>query len=712
MESSKMNKVQLKWLVLVVLFISALYMGCAHVGTDEGLGIIATSEAFKNFSGEYENTVYFKKHKPASIAVLPFQFVERKSYSIDIDSEDPGGIVRRGMYNHVSSLPFKDLEIYKTDKFLMNAGIKDIRVLDTMIAENPKKLKSILGVDAAISGSVTHFDRIFLGIYSQVAVGCEVKMWDLNNGKLLWRAKQVARAHAGGLSINPIGIVMATAASLWNLRATEMLSQTDELFREIVSTIELPESYRFAQEPAPRIDLFAVVNSEKAFTVGQKAAFRLIGSPGCRAYVDLEDFKSNVELSPVPAGVKKALRSDVVETVKKNYSETGHDLTPELIAAIEEELDSREIYEGSYTVDPGEQAYGLIAKAYLVDPSGNQGTAIDAVHTVDIDSLPPQASSGLSGESLNRKIILRWSPNTEKDLAKYEIWSSSTPLSGYTLTTASEKSEAVIEGLSNFSKIYFQVRAVDKANNAGGFSNSVEAVPLPEPDLYDLAQPGPVLDGEIKEKTLLVADNNPYTVRTDFRIVPGGVLYLEPGVEILFSPEASLTIAGGDFFAYGTHEKPVILSAKTNKVEPGSWRGMVMEDVKKSTIEHVTIEGAVTGLTIYNSSPSISSLTVRRCSQAGLYLKDKAKPNISCSAFISNEGLGAVIIEGEGLAPVIRNNIFQNNYPFQVQSYTALQIDLTGNFWGSPDPEGDSFLGDVEWKPVLSAPPSDCMFNR
>jgi hypothetical protein len=547
-----------------------------------------------------------------------------------------------------------------------------------------------------------------LGIYSQVAVGCEVKMWDLNNGKLLWRAKQVARAHAGGLSINPIGLAMAAAASIWNIRATEMLSQTDDLFREIVSTIDLPDSYRFAQESAPRIDLFAVVNSGKAFTVGQKAAFRLIGSPGCSAYVDLEDFKSSIELTPVSSSVKKALRSDVVETVKKDYAQTGHDLTPDLIAAIEEGLGSREIYEGNYTVEPGEQAYGLMAKAYLVDPSGNQGTAIDAVHIIDIDSLPPQGARGLSAESLNRKVKLRWSPNTEKDLAKYEIWSSATPLSGYTLTATCEKSEAVIGQLNNFSKIYFRVRAVDKANNAGDFSKNQEAVPLPEPDLYNLSQPGPVLDGEINEKVLLVADKNPYTVRSDFRIVSGGVLYIEPGVEILFSPEASLTISGGELFAYGTHEKPVLFSAKTNRKEPGSWQGVVMENVKKSTVQHVTIEGAVTGLTVYNSSPSISSLTVSHCSQAGLYLKDRARPNITCSAFIANEGLGAVVIEGEGLAPVIRDNVFQDNYPFQIQSYTPLQIDLKGNYWGRGEPEANWFLGDVVWQPALDKPSSSC----
>jgi hypothetical protein len=253
---------------------------------------------------------------------------------------------------------------------------------------------------------------------------------------------------------------------------------------------------------------------------------------------------------------------------------------------------------------------------------------------------------------------------------------------------------------------------VDRANNKGKFSKHIEAVPLPEPGLYDLLQPGPALGGEIKRKILLVADKSPYMVLSDLRILPEGVIYVEPGVEILFSPDSSLTIAGGDFYAYGTHEKPIHFAAKARRKEPGAWRGVVMEGVKRSIINHVTIEGAVTGLTVNNSAPSITSLTVNRCSQAGLYLKDRAKPNITCSSFTSNEGLGALVIEGEGLAPIIRNNIFKNNNPFQVQSYTSMQIDLTGNFWGTSEPEEALFLGDVVWKPVLSDPPADCPKNK
>jgi len=703
-----MKQIRLRLFVLVAFLASAAFMGCAHVGTDtETALIIATSEAFKNFEGEYENTQYYKRHKPKSIAVLPFQDLERKNYSIDFEYENPAGVVRRGMYNHIASLPFKDLELYQTDKRLKNAGFQDIRKLEALIAEDPQKLKSILGVDAAVTGHVTHFDRIFAGIYSQVAVGCEVKMWDLKTGNLLWRAEHVSRAHAGGLSISPIGLVVATVASVWNLRVTEMLSQTDDLFREIISTIELPESERVAEIPPPRIDMFAAVNTGQPFTVGKKVAFRLIGDPDCLAYVDLGAFKSGIELAPVSASVKQALQAEVIETIKKNYEDTGHTMNPELMEAVKQELASREIYEGSYTVEPGEQAYGLMAKGYLVSAAGSQGTAIDAANFVDIDGLPPKAAKDLMAESLDNKIKLSWVPNSEDDLAGYEIWTSSTPLSGYSLVAKSERNEVVVENLSNFSRIYVQVRAVDKAANVGNFSTHIEAVPLPEPGLYNLPQPGPALGGIIAAKILLVADKNPYTVLSDLTIKPGGVLYIEPGVEILFAPDTTLKAAGGDFIAYGMGDKPISLVSKTSGSEPGTWQGVVLEGAERSVLRHVTIEGAATGLTIDNSAPSIVAVTVTRSSQAGLHLKDNAKPNISCSTFTNNEGQGAIVIEGEGLAPVIRNNVFEDNI-FQVQSSTPLQIDLTGNYWGSSEPEEYQFIGEVVWKPALAKPTVPC----
>jgi hypothetical protein len=88
-----------------------------------------------------------------------------------------------------------------------------------------------------------------------------------------------------------------------------------------------------------------------------------------------------------------------------------------------------------------------------------------------------------------------------------------------------------------------------------------------------------------------------------------------------------------------------------------------------------------------------------------------AAPNISCARLYANEGQGALVIEGEGAAPIIRNSIFQDNQPFEVQSYTPIQIDLSGNYWGSAGPDADRFLGEIVWHPALGQPPQACMLK-
>jgi hypothetical protein len=197
-------------------------------------------------------------------------------------------------------------------------------------------------------------------------------------------------------------------------------------------------------------------------------------------------------------------------------------------------------------------------------------------------------------------------------------------------------------------------------------------------------------------------------VLSDLEVPRGAVVYVEPGVEILFSPSTALYINGGDLLAYGRKEKPIHFKSKTAAGETGTWRGVILKDAKRVYFHGVIIKGAETGLMIENSSPTITSVTVTECAQAGLNMKSHAKPNITCSVFSFNEGQGAVVIDGEGVAPVIRNSVFENNDPFQVQSYAPVEIDLTGNYWGRPVPEADWFLGNIKWDPALSAPADSC----
>lgn len=694
---------------LLIISLLLAVAGCASVvKDDQNVLIVASSEAFTRFSGEYENTAYFLKHKPASIAVLPFEKMEGKSYSITYESENPPEIVRRGMYNHIASLPFKDLELYQTDQRLKNAGLTDTRALDTLITENPGKLKSLLGVDAVFTGKVTHFDRIYAGIYSQIAVGCEVKLWDLKSGRLLWRATHVQRAHAGGISTTPVGLIISAMASIWNLKQEEMLSQTDDLFREIVSTIDVPASARIALSAAPRIDMFAAVNADKPFTLGKKAVFRVVGDPGCQAVVDLGDFKSGITLAPVTAQRKAEIRGEVLDTIRQAAAASGQEMTPEMLDGVSRELESREIYEGAYTVAPDEQAYDLTARAYLLNADGMQAQAIDPAHLVDIDSLPPAPVGAVAAAPLDGKVHLTWAPSDADDLAGYEVWTSASPISGFTQALTGEPPEAMISGVDNFDAFYARVRAVDKAGNTGSFSKAVSAIALPVAGLLALPQPGPALGGVVSEHIFLSAQKSPFTVTAPIRVSAGGAVAIAPGVNLLFNTGAAIIVDGGSLFAYGSAKRPIRMAPASDTAGPGAWGGVVFKNAGESGLTHVVIEKADAGVRIQGSAPALRHVTISQSAQAGLHLMDSAAPEVTCCVFNENQGQGAIVLEGAGLSPIFRSNTFINNEPFQVQSYAPIQVDMSRNYWGTPQPAVEGFLGDIVIEPVLTAVPAEC----
>ncbi len=689
-------------LFIPVLLLATLLGGCTALFEEPGPTVIATSEAFKLFSGEYENTAWFARNKPRSIAVAPFAG-EDPGWTEVVQGMRPNHIVRRGFYNHVASLPFRDLELYDTDLRLKNAGLQDASAVLDLLQSNPRKLQSILGVDAVVTGEVTHFDRVFGGIYSQVAVGCEVKMWDLANGELLWRATHVSRAHAGGLSISPVGLAMAAVSAAWNLREVELLRQTDDLFREMVSTIELPESMRHTMLLRPNLDLFVCLNPEKIFTGGNRIAFRLIGDADSRASVDLGDYRHGIQLSPVAPAMRDTIWDQALEHIQVNYAQSGYEVTPALLASLRTELAQREIYEGAYTVMPGEEAHDLLARGHLVNAAGARATEVFVTNSIHIDANPPAAPQGLEATGLDRRIRLEWVPNTEADLGGYEIWQSTSPLSGYTRLQSTEVHHATLEGYHNFQTHYFQVRARDRAGNLSAFSASVAAMPIPDSQLAQLSRMDTSLGGVIQDKVLLARSHSPYTVKSDLIIEVGGGIYIEPGVELRFVPGTTLHARGGDLVIYGSLQQPVRFRAAA-----GVFGGVVIRG-GHSRLRHLSIENAQTGLRIRQAAPDLHGVVIQAATLVGLHLEEGARPVINCSHIRNSLGMGGLLIEGAGVAPRIRNSVFENNQPFQVQSYAPVQIDLRQNYWGTANPPDGWFLGnDLKWQPVLPEPPQEC----
>ena len=683
--------------------------GCAHVGNGKRPVAVFTTEAFNYFNGEYKVTEVFKKRPPSSVAVLPFTG-DRKNWTFAPTDTDPAAIVRRAMYNHLSSLPFNDLELTETDQRLAQDGLTDPVEIAVLAETDPDRLTRLLAVDAVITGDVTHFDRVYLGIFSQAAVGCKVQMRDLATGDLLWEAEHVSRAAGGGVSLTPIGLALDALASLWNLRGEQLLRETDEVFREMVGTIQanLPEIALTPRPKQPNLDLFVCLDADKPFTAGQTMVFRLVGDPGGRAYADLPGFKTDIEMHPLPPALSQAVRAHTLAALTARYREQGVVPTPEVLDAVGKILDTRDIYQGEYVVSPGEEAYGLLAAGRLATPRGGLARRVYTVRRIDVDAVPPAAPRGLASQPLNGKVALRWTASPEPDLARYEVLLSPTAISGYAVVLKTEEPKALLDALANFQPVHLRVAAVDKAGNRGKPGDPIRTAPLPEPGLDALPSPGPVLGGEIREPVLLAAAKGPFIVQRDVRVLPGGALHVEPGVVLRFAPGTALRVVGGELLLHGQAGSPIFLEAASPDAPPGSWTGVVLDRAKRAALRHVVIRHATVGVRVRHSAPELFNVSLLDADQAGLLLEDGAGPTILCSTLTGNRGMGGVVAQGQGMGPRIRDTVFQDNRPFHVQNHAPLQLDLTGNFWGDGVPSGRLFLGDVLVQPHLTAVPESC----
>lgn len=102
------------------------------------------------------------------------------------------------------------------------------------------------------------------------------------------------------------------------------------------------------------------------------------------------------------------------------------------------------------------------------------------------DTDPPAVPSGLEGTSGDAEIELEWSSVSDSDLAGYNVYratssigniSDRTPLNSSLLSEASFTDTDV----SNGTKYYYRVTAVDENDNESDPSSEAEVTPFPSP---------------------------------------------------------------------------------------------------------------------------------------------------------------------------------------------------------------------------------------
>ncbi|MEE9418536.1 MAG: GNA1162 family protein [Desulfatiglandaceae bacterium] len=265
---------------------SFIFLGCATVATEK---TAITPEIQTLFKGTYKVDPYLETHMPRSIAVLPF--VDRSKSKEGIET------VRRAFYNHFSVLPYTDMELYRVDRLLRKAGLTDPEVItDTP----PQKLGEILKVDAVILGDVSNFDKFYALVYSQVAVGAEVKMYETQSGRFLWSSQHVARKHQGGISASPVGIIATIVSTAMNVRDIQLLRACDDLFRDMVNTIPVPTIAEVTRPPV--ITLLTQDTKGDPKKAGHEIKVVIKGDPKMQASFDMGTFKKGIDMVEVEPG--------------------------------------------------------------------------------------------------------------------------------------------------------------------------------------------------------------------------------------------------------------------------------------------------------------------------------------------------------------------------------------------------------------------------
>jgi len=698
-----MRRISVFTLILLLFFISSCLVDIK--------GTKISPQINTQFGGKYTVDPYFDKNKPRTVAVLPF--VNNAS------SQQGSEAVRRGFYNHFSSLPYLGMKTYTIDDRLGKAGLSDPKVI---AQKTPQELGKILDVDAVIYGEISNFDKLFLAMYSQVSVGAELKMYETKTGHFLWSGKHVARIHEGGLSVNPVGIVATIIATSVNLRDIQLLRACDDLFREMVKTIPVPST----EEALRPINILMLTQDtkNKPKKAGDEIKVVMQGDKGLGASFDIGDYRKDILMKETEPGW----------------------------------------YLGSYKVLPGDNVAKAIITGHLKDAAGSRADWVDALGTVTLDTVPPVKPSSLVATGRNTFINLKWEKSGEMDLAAYNVYRSDTPLSGYKQLASTEFTEYRDKGLVNSQKYFYRLSAVDLAGNESELSDAILGMPV---------TPGPThVSGQIDSDTVWYSGASPYILDGAVRVMDKAILTIEPGTEIKSKGEG--IIVEGSLKALGDEQNLITFDAeaipvppvqqvvpdqkqkdrkdqKTDQGQPGQniqqppipqaqtapveWKGITFSNTreKENILRRCIVRNAKIGVLCISSSPRIeeceisgnttgiklegsfskalvSGNTIAKNKGSGIELTDSAQPIIEKNKITDNARAGIVLLEsspniyfnwinrnkGPGISvlksqPIIlRNNIFDN------------QMDLIGELSGTPVNARDNWWGTIHVPEILA----------
>lgn len=176
----------------------------------------------------FENSPALEAEPPGCVAVLPFTDANA---GVPPDAETQAELesVRRAFHAHLAPRNRRVVALWRIDAVLaaMSVSRRDDR----------RALGAVLGCDSLLAGSVTSFGRVFLGLYSRVQVGANVRLIRARDGVVLWQGSHRASSHGGSVPISIPGIAFGVIDAAANMRDEQPQRVAEDLARRLVGTI-------------------------------------------------------------------------------------------------------------------------------------------------------------------------------------------------------------------------------------------------------------------------------------------------------------------------------------------------------------------------------------------------------------------------------------------------------------------------------------------
>ncbi|MDQ6993252.1 MAG: fibronectin type III domain-containing protein [Mariprofundus sp.] len=443
--------------------------------------------------------------------------------------------IRTAIHNHLSSLTFDVIKPFIIDSRITRMQEQGLAV-DKL---SPEELATRFDVNGLLYLHVDKVEKLYVAAYAHYKINITASLYSAKDKKIIWKSSQSVVERAGGISLNPLGILATAITSASILGDSVRIMLTDKLGREIAALIPTPKGRGDVIAP-PKLFLASSNAVEGPFGMGMEVKVGAKAEPGLIVTVDLGD-----KLKKLP----------LLEVEKGKY-----------IASI--------------VVKEGYDAQKLVPHLLLINPKSRSRLEWDIPGRIDIDTVPPEQVQHVMANPLLHAIQLSWQPLKQSGgNLKYlvERLSQNGEVTAFPKTAVSTFTDNdVVIGET----YHYRITAIDSAGNRG----------LSAPVAMMAMNPGPTkISGLIEVDAELYSFGSPYMITGSLRVMPKVTLLVHAGVFLQLNEHSKFEVLGA-LQVDGDKKNPV-------HIEGDGWE-LKFKSGQRSLLKYLKVSGAHTKLIV------------------------------------------------------------------------------------------------------------------